>query len=217
MNWDQFIESEMKKDYFASISKFMTKDSKEYDIYPPRKDIFNAFKLCPLDSIKLVLCAQDCYHSKEQAHGLAFSVKQGITIPPSLRNIYKEIYDDLGIKPADHGCLERWSKEERIFLLNSILTVRKGQPGSHSKIGWQTFTDNAIKLINGIDRPIVYLLFGSYAKSKKELITNKRHLIIEAGHPSPFSSHLFFGGRYFSRANNFLTQNGINSINWNVM
>lgn len=216
MTWEDFIQQEMKKDHFVSLSKFLAKESKEHTIYPPKEDIFNAFKYCPLDKVKIVLLGQDCYHSEKQAHGLSFSVKRGIPIPPSLKNIYKELKGDLNIEPPNHGCLEHWASQG-VFLLNAILTVRKGEAGSHRNKGWEIFTDNAIKLINEQDRPIAYILWGSFAKSKKPLITSKNAYIQEGNHPSPLSAHTgFFGGKYFSRCNDFLIKNNIEPINWGI-
>lgn len=213
-SWKEIISQEMKKDYYKQIVDFLHEDVKKYEIYPNKQDIFNAFKLCPLDKTKVVLLGQDCYHNPLQAHGLAFSVRQNITAPPSLKNIFKELKEDLNIKPPNHGCLESWAKQD-VLLLNSALTVRRNQPGSHLKI-WQPFTDKIIRVLNDNKQPIVFVLWGSFAKSKKEFITNPKHLILESGHPSPFSCHLFFGGRYFSKCNEFLIKNGIEPIDWKI-
>lgn len=216
MTWDDFIKAESEKPYYKQLMDFIAEDSKTHTIYPPHKYLFNAFNRCPLDKVKCVILGQDCYHGEGQAHGLAFSVKQGIAIPPSLRNIYKELHDDLGIETPKHGCLESWA-EQGVFLLNSILTVRKGEPASHRDKGWETFTDAAITTINKLDRPIVYLLWGAYAKGKRYIITNERHCVFESSHPSPFSAYDgFFGTKPFSKVNNFLVKNNIEPIDWNI-
>lgn len=216
MSWKEFISSEMEKDYFKSISKTLSEESKTHEIYPSKKDIFAAYDSCPIDKIKAVIVGQDCYFNPGQAHGLSFSVPKDKTIPPSLRNIYKELHNDLNIIPPNHGCLTSWA-EQGVFLLNSILTVRRGIAGSHGKIGWQKFTDNTIKLINGLDRPIVYLLWGAFARNKKALITNKMHCVLEAGHPSPLNTTgNFTGCKHFSKANEFLVKNGVEPIDWSI-
>lgn len=217
MTWQDFICAEMTKPYFRELSKFLAQEEKKHAIYPPKEKIFAAFDACSLDKVRAIILSQDPYINKNEAVGLCFSVPKGVAIPPSLRNIYKELHNDLGIEPATHGCLERWAREEGLLLLNSALTVRAGAPGSHSK-QWQTFTDSAIKLINEQDRSIVYILWGSHAQSKRHLLTNKLHMQIIGAHPSPLSANKggFFGGKYFSRANEFLVKNGINPIDWRV-
>lgn len=216
LTWEAFIREQAKEPYFDRIKDFLREEAKSHTIYPPHKEVFAAFKHCPLDRVRLVLLGQDPYHGPGQAHGLAFSVQRGVEIPPSLRNIYKELQSDLGIEPAKHGCLYDWTKQG-VLLLNAALTVRAGLAGSHQEIGWRTFTDNAIKLMNEQDRPIVYLLWGSYARSKKTLLTNPNHLVLEAPHPSPLSAYQgFFGCKHFSRANEFLTANGVEPIDWRL-
>jgi uracil-DNA glycosylase len=215
MNWDDFIKEEAKKDYYKQLVAFVSEDANNHTIYPKHKDLFNAFKRCPIDKIKCVILAQDPYILEGQAHGLAFSVPLGIKTPPSLRNIYKELKDDLNIDPPNHGCLYSWA-EQGVLLLNSVMTVRANESGSHKQRGWETFTDAAIKLIDKLDRPICFLLWGNYAKAKRMLITNEKHLVIESGHPSPYSSHLFFGSKPFSKVNEFLIKNGIEPIDWSV-
>lgn len=218
MSWQEFIKSEYKKDYFQSLKKFVKRDAEKFKIYPHRSDLFNAFNLCLLEKTKVVIIGQDPYHGPNQAHGLAFSVLPGQPIPPSLRNIFIEIDNNfnqsLNIK-RENGCLIKWA-EQGVLLLNSILTVRDGQPGSHKNQGWEIFTDNAIKHLEAtIDSPIIYMLWGAYARSKKNLISNyKNRLILESGHPSPLSSKLFFGNKHFLKANNFLQQFNIQPINW---
>lgn len=221
MTWDDFIQSEMKKDYFRNLSSFLAKESKTHRIFPAKDEMFAAFNFCPLDKVKTVILGMDPYYSTYNnhaiAHGLAFSVLPDVPIPPSLRNIYKELKNDLDIEPAKHGCLIKWA-EQGILLLNSVLTVRIGEAGSHKNRGWETFTDNAIKLINEQDRPIVVILWGAYAKSKKPLLTNKQFLILDGTHPSPLGANNggFFGGKYFSKTNGFLIKNGIEPIDWKI-
>lgn len=205
-NWAQFIKEESKQEYYKVLGDSVVADSKQHTIYPKHKDLFKAFKLCPLLETKVVILGQDPYHGENQAHGLSFSVPPGIDIPPSLKNIYKEInishHNDF-IFPD--GCLTQWALQG-VLLLNSVLTVRKGQAGSHKGFGWEVFTDNAIRLINEQDRPIVYMLWGNFAKSKKKIITNQKHLVLEAAHPSPLSAHNgFFGCNHFVKANDFLS------------
>jgi len=216
MNWDELFKTETEKDYFHDIVGFVTNDAKEHEVFPKRKDLFRAYKLCPPDKIKVVILGQDPYPNVGQAHGLSFSAPKGCLLPASLRNIYKEIKNDIGPDTMlNHSCLTGWAKQG-VFLLNSILTVRKGDSGSHKKAGWETFTDATIKLVNDIDRPIVFMLWGLFAKGKKPLITNPKHLLLEAVHPSPYSAHNFFGCKHFSKANEFLVENGINPIDWSI-
>ena len=214
MNWQEFIKQEEGKEYYKQILSFVYEDEKKHTIYPSKDNIFNAFKLTPLENIKVLICGQDPYHGPNQAHGLAFSVQNGVAIPPSLKNIFKELKSDLGIDMQNNGNLESWAKAG-VMLLNTSLTVRAGQANSHSKIGWTEFTDNAIKLINEKTEPVVFVLWGANARSKKSLIINNHHLIIESAHPSPLSAHNgFFGSKPFSRTNEFLIKNDIKQIDW---
>lgn len=215
MNWKLIIKEEMEKDYFKKIISFIQDDSKNHIIYPDQKDIFNAFKYSPLDKTRVVILGMDPYINKDQAHGLAFSVNENCTIPPSLKNIFKEIKSDLD---TDHnfsdGCLVPWA-QQGVLLLNTILTVRDGESNSHRNFGWQTFTDKIISVLNNLDKPIVFILWGNHAKGKRNLISNSRHLILDGSHPSPLSAYNgFFGNKYFSKANNFLIQNNLEPINW---
>ncbi|MGN1090238.1 MAG: uracil-DNA glycosylase, partial [Huintestinicola sp.] len=179
-------------------------------------NIFNAMKHTPYNSVKAVIIGQDPYHEPNQAHGLCFSVQKGCQIPPSLQNIYKEIYNDLGISPAPHGELYKWA-DNGVLLLNNVLTVRRGQANSHKGKGWEIFTDDVIKKLNEREKPMVFLLWGSNARTKKQLITNRNHLILEAAHPSPLSAYNgFFGCRHFSKCNAFLAQNGIEPVDWRI-
>lgn len=213
-SWKAVLREEFGKDYFARIAAFLHQEKREgKTIYPPGPLIFNAFQLTPFDKVKVVILGQDPYHGPGQAHGLSFSVQDGVALPPSLQNIYKEIAADTGtISPAS-GNLERWARQG-VFLLNSVLTVRAGAPTSHSNIGWQTFTDAVIKAISDRKECVVFMLWGNYARSKKPLIDSSRHLILEAAHPSPLARGAFFGCRHFSKANNFLIASGQSPIAW---
>jgi len=215
-DWDILLKDVYEREGFK---KFMEKVKHEYqkDIcYPQYNNIFNALKLTPYKNVKIVILGQDPYHGEGEAHGLSFSVQKGIAIPPSLRNIYAELYNDLGIIPAKHGDLTSWAKEG-VLLLNSILSVKKDTPLAHKDLGWQNLTDYIIKLLNIKKTPVVFILWGSYARSKKEFITNKKHLILESVHPSPLSaSRGFFGSKPFSQANNFLKQKNIKEVNFTL-
>lgn len=205
-DWDEVLKGEFEKDYYIKLREFLKSEYFSREIYPDMYDIFNAMKLTPYSKVKAVILGQDPYHQPGEAHGLCFSVKKGIRIPPSLRNIYKELYDDLGIVPPQHGCLESWAKNG-VLLLNTVLTVRRSEPNSHRGRGWETFTDTVISHLNRREEPMVFILWGKNAKEKRELITNPFHLILEGAHPSPYSANNgFFGGRYFSRANAFLKE-----------
>ena len=214
--WDEILQEEYKKDYFKKIVAFINKEYKEKTCYPPKSRILRALSLTDYNNVKVVILGQDPYHGVNEANGLAFAVSNGVKLPPSLQNIYKELYDDLKIPPSKVGNLECWAKEG-VLLLNAVLTVEKDKAASHKDIGWQNFTDAIIKKINEIDRPVVFILWGNFARSKKELITNPKHYIIESTHPSPFSAyHGFFGSKPFSKTNNFLKKNGIKEIDWRV-
>ena len=198
---------------------FMDIVNHEYDtktIYPPKEDIFAALKNTSYKDVKVVIVGQDPYHGEGEAMGLSFSVHDGIKLPPSLKNIYKELEDDLGIKPVTSGDLTKWTRQG-VLLLNATLTVVKDTPNSHSKLGWDKFTDYVIKKINAKDEPVVFILWGNFARSKKEFITNPKHLVIESAHPSPFSARNgFFGSKPFSKTNEFLTKNNIKPIDWDL-
>lgn len=199
--------------------RFMDIVNSEYDnkiIYPPKEDIFAALKNTSYKDVKVVIVGQDPYHGEGEAMGLSFSVHDGIKLPPSLKNIYKELEDDLGIKPVNSGDLTKWTKEG-VLLLNATLTVIKDTPNSHSKIGWDKFSDYVIKKINAKDEPVVFILWGNFARSKKVFITNPKHLVIESAHPSPFSARNgFFGSKPFSKTNDFLKKNNIKPIDWDL-
>lgn len=214
-DWDTLLESEFQKDYYLQIRQFLKSEYSSRIIYPSMHDIFNALKYTPFSETRVVILGQDPYHEPNQAHGLAFSVQRGVKIPPSLVNIYKELHDDIGMDIPNHGDLSSWAKQG-VLLLNATLTVRQGQANSHQKIGWATFTDNIIKLLNQSPRPIVFLLWGGNARSKKAFITAKHHLVLETVHPSPLSAYNgFFGCRHFSRANSFLISTSQSPIDWN--
>ena len=211
--WDAVLKEEYEKNYFKNIAMFINKEYKEKIVYPPKIDILRALKLTDYNDVKVVILGQDPYHGENEANGLSFSVNEGIKLPPSLKNIYKELYDDLGITKTT-GDLTSWANQG-VLLLNSVLTVLKDTPTSHSKIGWQEYTDAIIRKLNEREKTIVFILWGNYARSKKNLITNKRHYIIESPHPSPFSANSgFFGSRPFSKTNEFLKKNNIKEIEW---
>lgn len=211
--WDKVLAREMKKEYFRNLGVFVKSEYKTKRIYPQYKDIFNAFRYTDYDEVKVVILGQDPYHGDSEAHGLSFSVQEGVAMPPSLRNIFKELYDDIGVQRTTTD-LTDWAKQG-VLLLNSIMTVIKDRPLSHKDKGWEIFTDNVIKKLGEREEPIVFILWGSYARSKKELIKNKKHMIIESVHPSPLSANRgFFGSRPFSKANNFLEKNNMKKINW---
>ena len=215
-DWDLALESEFKKDYFLKIREFVSAEYESKTVYPPRDEIFNAFKLTPLNNVKVVILGQDPYHEEGQAHGLAFSTPSGRPIPRSLKNIFKEINAEYDYEIPSSGCLDKWAGEG-VFLLNTVLTVEKGNANSHSKCGWQIFTDEVIKILNNQSQPIVFLLWGKQAEAKKDLITNPNHLVLITSHPSPFSARRgFFGCNHFIKANEFLKENNINEIDWKL-
>lgn len=214
--WDNLLKSEYTKEYFLNLEKFVSNEYKTKTIYPKMSEIFKAFQETPYDKVKVVIIGQDPYHGENEAEGLSFSVKKGIAKPPSLMNIFTELRDDLGYKIPNNGSLEPWAKEG-VLLLNSTLTVVKDNPKSHSNKGWEIFTDEVIRIINKKNTPVVFILWGSDARSKKVLITNKIHYIIESPHPSPLSAYRgFFGSKPFSKANNFLIKNNIEPVNWEI-
>ena len=214
--WDNLLKSEYTKEYFLNLEKFVSNEYKTKTIYPKMSEIFKAFQETPYDKVKVVIIGQDPDHGENEAEGLSFSVKKGIAKPPSLMNIFTELRDDLGYKIPNNGSLEPWAKEG-VLLLNSTLTVVKDTPKSHSNKGWEIFTDEVIRIINKKTTPVVFILWGSDARSKKVLITNKIHYIIESPHPSPLSAYRgFFGSKPFSKANNFLIKNNIEPVNWEI-
>ena len=214
--WDEILEEEYQKDYFKKIVLYINKAYKERPIYPPKSYILRALSLTDYDDVKVVILGQDPYHGTGEANGLAFAVNNGIKLPPSLKNIYKELNSDLNIPISDKGDLTCWAKEG-VLLLNSVLTVEKDKPASHKNLGWENFTDAIIKKINEKDTPVVFILWGNFAKSKKSLITNPKHLVLESSHPSPFSCNSgFFGSRPFSKTNKFLKEHNLKEIDFTV-
>lgn len=214
--WDDILKDEFKKEYYLKLRGFLKKEYASYTIYPHMNDIFNALKATSYSDVKAVILGQDPYHNPNQAHGMAFSVKEGTPPPPSLVNIFKELSDDLGFKIPNTGNLTGWAKQG-VLLLNTILTVRSGCAFSHSKKGWEIFTDCIISHLNEREKPIVFLLWGRPAREKQTLITNKNHYVLTAAHPSPISaSRGFFGCRHFSKTNKILTANGMQPIDWQL-
>lgn len=215
-NWDTILSEEYQKEYFKKIVQYINKAYKERPIFPPKNNILRALSLTDYQDVKVVILGQDPYHGLGEANGLAFSVNDGIKLPPSLKNIYKELKEDLNIEISAKGDLTCWAKEG-VLLLNTVLTVEKDRPASHKNLGWENFTDAIIKKINDKDTPVVFILWGNFARSKKALITNPKHLIIESSHPSPFSCNYgFFGSRPFSRTNKFLKENNIKEIDFTI-
>ena len=213
-SWKSRLANEFNAPYFEQLTNFVRDAYTHHQIFPPAKLIFNAFNLCPFDKVKVVIIGQDPYHGLGQAHGLSFSVNENIPLPPSLKNIYQEIRSDLGIQPLSHGNLERWAKQG-VLLLNATLTVQADLAGSHQKKGWETFTDSAIKAVAEEKEHVVFLLWGNYAQQKAQYIDRTKHLVLTAVHPSPLSAHRgFFGCKHFSQTNQYLTEHGLEPINW---
>ncbi len=213
-SWFTQLSSEFEKDYMRKLSLFLKEEKKTKTIYPSGSKIFNAFNLTPFSKVKVVILGQDPYHGPNQANGLSFSVNKSFPIPPSLKNIFKELFDDLGIQPPNTGCLERWSNQG-VLLLNTYLTVEKGKPGSHRNIGWERFTDYVLSKLSENKKNIVYLLWGKHAQEKAKIINRANNKIIMSAHPSPYSANYgFFGSRPFSKANNFLMNTNQTKINW---
>lgn len=214
--WKDALESEFEKPYFASLVRFLhSEKAKGKTIYPSGNQIFKAFELTPLNEVKVVILGQDPYHGPGQAMGLSFSVPDGVPAPPSLKNIFKEIETDLGVEMSGKPNLEDWARQG-VLLLNAILTVEGGKAASHSKIGWEQFTDAAIRTISEKCNGVVFMLWGNFARSKAELIDSSRHLILQAAHPSPLARGAFFGSRHFSKANSYLASIGKSEINWKL-
>ncbi len=211
-SWDALLADQFSAPYYLQLREFLKAEYRAGAVFPPPEDIFNALKATPYEKVKVVLLGQDPYHGEGQAHGMCFSVRKGVALPPSLKNIYKELERELGIPPATHGCLQKWA-EEGVLLLNTVLTVRQGAPASHRGKGWERLTDRIITLLDERPEPLVFLLWGSHARAKKDLIRNPRHLILESAHPSPLSAHSgFFGCGHFIKVNDFLKD----PIDWSV-
>lgn len=214
--WDALLSGEFKKDYYLRLREFLKAEYGSRNIFPPMQDIFNSLRYTSYSDVKAVILGQDPYHGAGQAHGLCFSVKKGVQPPPSLQNIFKELNADLGIQPPPHGELTAWAKSG-VLLMNTVLTVREGQANSHKGQGWEILTDRVIELLNQRNQPIVFLLWGGNARAKAKLITNPAHLALQCAHPSPLSAYNgFFGCRHFSKANEFLSANGIEPIDWQI-
>lgn len=215
-DWLEAIGDEFNKQYYKDLYLFVKEEYSKYVVYPAADDIFNAFHFTPLKTVKVVILGQDPYHNKGQAHGLCFSVKPEVAVPPSLENIYKELQDDLGCFIPNNGYLKKWA-QQGVLMLNTVLTVRAHRANSHQGKGWEQFTDAVIHAVNEQDRPIVFLLWGRPAQQKKAMLTNPKHLVLEAAHPSPYSAQRgFFGCRHFSKTNDFLIQNKAEPIDWQI-
>ena len=213
-DWQLFFDGEQNQPYYEELRKFLKQEYATHTVYPPMNDTFNAFRLTDLPDVKVVILGQDCYHGSGQAMGLSFSVHEWIEEPPSLKNIHKEIIDENALQGEWSSDLTRWAKQG-VLLLNSILTVREHEPGSHANHGWETLTDNVISLLNYSSEPKVFILWGSYARSKKKLITNRKHLVLESAHPSPLSAYRgFFGNNHFNLTNEFLKAHNLTEIYW---
>lgn len=215
-DWNSTLNIELNKNYYKELEKYILEEYEKHQVFPRKEDIFTALNLTPLSKVNVVILGQDPYHNEGQAHGLCFSVKQEVDVPPSLVNIYKELHDDLGCNIPNNGYLVKWANQG-VLMLNTVLTVRAHEPNSHRKKGWETFTDSIIKEVNTLDRPVVFILWGKPASLKKKMLTNPKHLILEAPHPSPLSSYRgFFGSKPFSKTNNFLQENGLAPIDWQI-
>ena len=215
-SWDILLKDEFEKPYYLNLRKFLVQEYKSQTIYPNMNDIFNALKYTDYKDVKVVILGQDPYHQPNQAHGLCFSVKKGVNPPPSLQNMYKEIYAEYGYPIPEHGELTYWA-EQGVLMLNNVLTVRESQPNSHKGMGWEIFTDNVISLLNLRPEPMVFLLWGANARAKKKIITNPNHLVLESAHPSPLSAYNgFFGNGHFKKTNEFLKQNKMTEIDWQI-
>ncbi|MDD4077851.1 MAG: uracil-DNA glycosylase [Bacilli bacterium] len=214
--WDNLFKDVYNQSFYLKLETFLYEEYQNHTVFPKKEDLFTAFRLTEYNKIKAVIIGQDPYHCPHQAHGIVFSVPDGITVPPSLKNIYKELNDDLGIEIPPTGNLTKWA-DEGVLLLNTVLTVRKNQPLSHRNRGWEQFTEKVIALINQKASPVVYFLWGKVAQTYEKLITSTHHLILKGAHPSPLSAFRgFFGGHYFSRCNHFLEENNITPIDWRL-
>ena len=214
--WDEFLNSEFAKDYFKSLSAFLREEYAHKEIYPSKQEVFSSFYFTDLDKVRVVILGQDPYHEPGQACGMCFAVKPGIPQPPSLVNIFREISSDLNIPMSRNGYLLKWARQG-VLLLNTVLTVERGKANSHKGKGWETFTDHVIEKLNSLDQPMVFLLWGANAKAKMPLLTNPRHLVLTAAHPSPLSAYNgFFGCKHFSKTNEYLKNNGSAAIDWQI-
>lgn len=215
-DWEKALSKEFKKPYYLKLYNTVRSEYSKTTVYPPSEEIFTAFNLTDINDVKVLILGQDPYHEPGQAHGLSFSVEPGVAIPPSLLNIYKELEDELSLYIPNNGYLEKWAKQG-VLMLNTVLTVRAHNANSHKGIGWEEFTDAAIMALNELDKPIVYMLWGSNARSKAKMLNNKKQLVLEAPHPSPLSSYRgFFGCNHFIKCNEFLKANGLSEIDWQI-
>ena len=215
-DWNPLLRQEFAEQYWAELQGFVQQEHKLGAVYPPEEDVYAALHLTPYADVKVLILGQDPYHGEGQAHGLCFSVRRGVAVPPSLQNIYKEMQSDIGLAPPSHGNLESWAGQG-VLLLNAVLTVRASQAGSHRNRGWETFTDQVIRMVNNKKERVVFILWGAFAQKKKPLIDSNRHYVIETPHPSPLSAHRgFFGSRPFSRANTALLEAGRSGIDWGL-
>lgn len=213
-SWREFVNSEAEEPYFRKLMRRVDAERIRTEVYPAREDMFSCFAACPLEKLKVVIIGQDPYHGPGQAHGMSFSVREGVKIPPSLQNIYKELESDLGVKPPESGNLEKWANEG-VLLMNTSWSVERGKPGSHAYFGWMEFSENLLNFLNDFKRPLVFILWGAHAQKVGEKITNPKHFKIKSAHPSPFSARRgFFGSKPFSRANEFLVDNNQDPIDW---
>ncbi len=213
ISWKKALDAEFHKPYWEQLTNSLRTQYITTTVYPPSSKVFGSFDLCPFDKVKVVIVGQDPYHGAGQANGLSFSVNDGIALPPSLKNIYQEIKNDIGITPLPSGDLSRWAKQG-VLMLNSVLTVLAGKPASHAGIGWEQFTDAVIQALNTQREHIVYLLWGKYAQAKGTVINRDKNLVLTSGHPSPYSATLFFGNHHFSQCNEYLIQHGLSPIDW---
>ena len=214
--WKELFQQEEQKEYYRKLMQFLDEEYAHRTIYPPREDLFTCFTSCPFEAVKVVILGQAPYHQPDQAHGLCFSVRKGVQIPRSLKNIYKELKSDMNMDEPSHGCLTDWTKQG-VFLMNTVMSVREGQAASHKKKGWETFTDTVISALNEQEKGIVFVLWGSHAQKKAELITGRQHRILMSAHPSPLSaSRGFFGSRPFSTVNRYLEEMGRTPIDWRL-
>ena len=215
-SWQDVVGPEIQKPYFTSLEGFVDSERAHFTVYPKETEVFSALDYTPYEAVRVLILGQDPYHGPRQAHGCSFSVRPHVPLPPSLRNIYKELYDDVGATPPDHGCLVPWARQG-VLLLNTVLTVRAGQANSHQGKGWEQFTDAVFKAVNQLPTRVVFILWGNSARRKAELVDTSRHVVIQSAHPSPYSaSYGFFGSRPFSRTNTALREAGLPEINWQL-
>jgi len=214
-SWNEFLNQESKQPYFIELMNKIEEVRKSENVYPPQVDMFSCFDLCPLDQVKVVIIGQDPYHRFNQAHGLSFSVRPGIKVPPSLKNIYKELQSDLNVTPVSHGYLEGWAKQG-VLMMNTSWSVSEGKPGSHKNFGWKIFTNHVLEVLNEANQPIVFLLWGNHAIQVAQILDNPNHLLLKAAHPSPLAGGAFFGSKPFSQANAFLKAHDLTPIEWQL-